>query len=363
MPLNVNVSFPTDTDLNASVVVFRDPKVMYHKESSAWVAAISGGDHIQFHRSTDLIHWSLVSRFGYTHGSHAGIWECPDLIEFSNMSSGKPLWVLIVSIDRNAVAGGSGMQYFVGTFDGETFENIQSPQTINWLDYGPDFYAGITYSNVPRYDGRRLMIAWMNNWQYAQVVPTAPLWRGQMAIPRQLDLDFNTYRLRQSPVYELYSYSKKLLSFQSQSLTSKSTNLFSNVSGNSLMLSSEFHHVTRRTNIHFRFRENPRIAEYTQISYYGESNLIELDRSHSGNVNFHPHFPTHYNITLDDQTMNTGRLQFQIIVDRCSIEVFVNDGRWTMTALIFPQLSSDRMSLTIEGENPIQLDYLELMVL
>lgn len=369
MPLNVNVSFPTDTDLDASAVVFRDPKLMYHAASGAWIAVISGGDHMQFHRSTDLIHWSLVSRFGYTHGSHAGIWECPDLFEFSmiNRENQTQLWVLIVSIDRNAVAGGSGMQYFIGTFDGYTFGNLQPPQNINWLDYGPDFYAGITYYNVPRYDNRRVMIAWMNNWQYAQDVPTGPLWRGQMAIPRQLELEYNpfqsAYQLRQSPVYELYSHSNKLLTFQGQSLNSCSSNVLSDVSAQSFMLSTEFHRVTGRTAIHFRLRQNSEGTEYTLVSYIGETNRIELDRSRSGNVNFHPLFRTHYNMTLDDQTITTGVLQLQIIVDRCSVEVFVNRGKSSMTALIFPQPSSDRMELAMEGDGEVQMDYLEVMLL
>jgi fructan beta-fructosidase len=369
MPLNVNVSFPTDTDLDASAVVFRDPKLMYHAASGAWIAVISGGDHMQFHRSTDLIHWSLVSRFGYTHGSHAGIWECPDLFEFSTMNSKDQTqrWFLIVSIDRNAVAGGSGIQYFIGTFDGYTFENLQPPQNINWLDYGPDFYAGITYYNVPRYDNRRVMIAWMNNWQYAQDVPTGPLWRGQMAIPRQLELEYNpfrnAYQLRQSPVYELYGHSTKLLTFQGQSLNSCSSNVLSEVSAQSFMLSTEFREVTRRTAIHFRLRQSSDGTEYTQVSYIGETNRIELDRSHSGNVNFHPLFRTHYNMTLDDQTIATGVLQLQIIVDRCSVEVFVNRGKSTMTALIFPRLESHRMELAMEGDEEIQMDYLEVMLL
>ena len=369
MPLNVNVSFPTDTDLNASVVVFRDPKLMYHASSGAWVAVISGGDHMQFHRSTDLIHWSLVSRFGYTHGSHAGIWECPDLFEFSTISKDNQtqLWVLIVSIDRNAVAGGSGIQYFIGTFDGYTFANLQPPQNINWLDYGPDFYAGITYYNVPRYDNRRVMIAWMNNWQYAQDVPTGPLWRGQMAIPRQLELEYNSfgnaYQLRQSPVYELYANSKQLLTFQGQSLTSCSPNILSEVAAQSFMLSTEFHDVTRRTTIHFHLRQNSPKTEYTRVSYIGETNGIELDRSHSGNVDFHPLFRTHYNMTLDDQTISTGVLQLQIIVDRCSVEVFVNRGKSTMTALIFPRFESPQMELAVQGGGEVQMDYLELMLL
>jgi fructan beta-fructosidase len=362
MPLNVNVSKPTDGELNPSVVVFRDPKIMFHASTASWIIVISGGDHVQFHRSTDLIHWSLISRFGYEQGSHAGIWECPDLIEFpqtttNNQSS---LWVLLISIDRNAIGGGSGIQYFIGTFDGSTFENLQSSQTVNWLDYGPDFYAGITYHNVPRYDDRRIIVSWMNNWQYAQDVPTAPLWRGQMAIPRQIELNFNSftnaYHLRQIPVHELYSYSKKLSTFHRQSLTS---NILSTISARVFMLATEFHNITKTTVIHLRVRQSLDKNEYTEIKYTAENNQVELDRSHSGNIDFHPLFRTHYNMALDDETLTTGVLKLQVIVDQCSVEVFVNDGKYTMTALVFPKSDSDQMELSAEGQSI--LNYLELM--
>ena len=365
MPLNVNATRPTRTDLNASVVVFRDPKVMYHPSTGAWIAVISGGDHMQFHRSTDLINWTLVSRFGYEHGSHAGVWECPDLIDFSQPTSNR--WVLIVSMDRNAVAGGSGIQYFIGSFDGYTFTNLQPRQTINWLDHGPDFYAGITYHNVPRYDNRRVMISWMNNWLYAQAVPTGPLWRGQMAMPRQLDLEWdsvnNAHFIRQKPVYELYSYSNKLFSFQRQNLSSCTPNILGNLASEVFMISAEFQRVTAKTILHFRLRLNTEHEEFTRVSYYGAENQLVFDRSSSGDVEFHPMFRTRFNMTLGDETLTTGKLELQIIVDRCSVETFVNGGKYAMTGLIFPMFEGYEMDVAVEGDDEIVLDYLELMLL
>ncbi|CAF1500486.1 unnamed protein product, partial [Rotaria sordida] len=212
------------------------------------------------------------------------------------------------------------MQYFIGTFDGTTFRNLQLTQTINRLDYGPDFYAGIIYHNISQYDGRQIIISWMNNWQYAQDVPTGPLWRGQMTIPRQLKLDFNSftnnYHLRQLPVHELYSYSKKLLTFHHQILTSNTTNILSNISSHVFMLSTEFHNITKTTVIRLYVRQSLDKSEYTEIKY------------------------------VDDETLTMGILQFQIIVDRCSVEIFVNGGKYTMTTLIFPKFESQRMELS-----------------
>jgi fructan beta-fructosidase len=366
----LNSKAPTSSLINRKTPFddFRDPKVMFHTFTDSWILVLTGGDHVQFYKSIDLIHWSFVSNFGYTHGSHGGTWECPDLIEFpqATINNKTSLWVLLVSVQNGPPAGGSGMQYFIGTFDGFTFQNIQSPQTINWLDYGPDFYAGITYHNIPRFDGRQIMISWMNNWQYAQDVPTAPLWRGQMAIPRQLQLDFNSFtnsfHLRQSPVYELHSYSKQLFTFHRRTLSSSTSNILSNISSNVFMLLSEFHNVTKTSVIRLRVRQSLDKNEYTEMKYIGEKNAIELDRSHSGNIGFHPAFRTQFNVMLDNATPTTGILKLHLIVDRCSVEIFINNGKYTMTALIFPKFEGRQMELLVEGQT-IVLNYLELMLL
>lgn len=90
---------------------------------------------------------------------------------------------MIVSINPGGPNRGSATQYFVGDFDGTTFKSDTAPSTTTWLDYGPDNYAGITWSNAP--DKRKIFLGWMSNWAYAQEVPTSP-WRSAMTIPRDL---------------------------------------------------------------------------------------------------------------------------------------------------------------------------------
>jgi fructan beta-fructosidase len=365
LPFKASIYLSNGKTNKTKKYVFRDPKVIFHAASASWVFVLSGGDHILFYRSVDLINWSLISRFGYEDGSHGGTWECPDLIEFPQTKTNRSvnLWILIVSVQNSAPAGGSGMQYFIGTFDGSSFENLQSPQTVNWFDYGPDFYAGITFHNVPRYDGRQVLISWMNNWQYAREVPTAPSWRGHMSIPRQLKLDFNSftnaYHLRQLPVRELYSYAKRLFTYQRQTLTSRTPNILSTVAARIFVIVAEFHDVTRATIIRFRVRQSLDRMEYTQIKYMGQKNRIDVDRSHSGRIDFHRDFCTHFNTTLDNETTKTGILKLQLVVDRSSVEVFVNDGKYTLTSLIFPTYESNQIELAVDGQ--LTLNYLELM--
>jgi fructan beta-fructosidase len=85
------------------------------------------------------------------------------------------------------------LQYFVGDFDGDKFNldpdfayRVSNGRGM-YLDYGRDNYAGVTWSDIPASDGRRLFIGWMSNWDYAQKVPT-PTWRSAATLPRQLSL-------------------------------------------------------------------------------------------------------------------------------------------------------------------------------
>ena len=104
-------------------------------------------------------------------------WECPDLIQLDNK------WVLLVSVNPGGPILGSGTMYFVGDFDGMEFKADALDYPL-WLDYGMDNYAGVTWSNTGE---RKVMIGWMNNWQYAGSVPCSP-WRSAMTLPRELKL-------------------------------------------------------------------------------------------------------------------------------------------------------------------------------
>ena len=92
---------------------------------------------------------------------------------------------MTVGVGDGAPAGGSGTQYFVGSFDGESFISENPRETTLWVDYGADFYAAQSWSDAP--DERRVLLAWMSNWVYARQIPTST-WRGAMTIPREVGL-------------------------------------------------------------------------------------------------------------------------------------------------------------------------------
>ncbi len=165
---------------------FRDPKVMWHKDSEKWIMSLAVKDHIEFWSSHNLKDWTKESEFGQELGAHGGVWECPDLFELPVDGDEKnKKWVLFVSINPGGPNGGSATQYFVGDFkeiDGKM--TYVTNQEEKWIDYGTDNYAGVTWSNI---ENKAIVIGWMSNWCYAFDVPTCN-WRGAMTIPRELEL-------------------------------------------------------------------------------------------------------------------------------------------------------------------------------
>jgi levanase/fructan beta-fructosidase len=191
--------------LDPGATDFRDPKVFYHDETKAWVMAVVRAQlHVvQFYRSENLLDWTLAGEFSGS-GSVAGQWECPDLIRVGvDGAADQARWVLKIDVDVGLVAGGSGGQYFVGDFDGYRFSI--DPQHGNpggdLVDCGPDFYAAVTWSDLPSAQPGPVWVGWQSNHQSGKSYPTYP-WRGAMSWPRALFLfqEAGTWRLGQRPI-------------------------------------------------------------------------------------------------------------------------------------------------------------------
>lgn len=177
---------------------FRDPKVFrYQGQGEAFWVMVAVEAHerqVVLYRSQNLEDWTYLSSYGPA-GPVGGVWECPDLFPLRLDGDGEELWVLVISLSDGGVAGGSGTHYVVGRFDGVEFTALtQLPElgaddprlpAADWIDWGRDCYAGVTFNGLEPAD--RTFIAWMSNWQYARNTPTEP-WRGSMTIPRRLEL-------------------------------------------------------------------------------------------------------------------------------------------------------------------------------
>lgn len=305
---------------NPGIRDFRDPKVFWHEKSEQWKMILAVKDHVRLFSSSDLKSWRLESEFGREIGQHGGVWECPDLFQLKDQS-GESKWVMLVSINPAGPQGGSATQYFVGDFDGSVF--MPADSTIRWIDWGADNYAGVTWSDVPEEDGRRLFIGWMSNWQYAQVVPTSE-WRSAMTIPRSLILKKtdSDWIVQSKPVEELASVIGETVELiEENTINASSFVMTINDVGQDfqLILSNE--------------------TDRLPISI-GEA-VLSIDRTDAGLSEFSEDFAMVHEAPIQDIELK----KLQIFVDRSSVEVFLNDGEVVMTDLVFPKSPWTQISL------------------
>jgi fructan beta-fructosidase len=330
---------------------FRDPKVFWFEKERKWIVVVSVADRkiIRFYCSVDLKNWHYLSDFGSAGMMDTQFWECPDLFELPvENEKHSTKWVLKVDVIDNAVAGGSGSQYFVGHFDGKQFLNDNSPDKILWVDYGKDFYAAQTFNNIPKYQKRVVWIAWMNNWQYANHLPTSP-WRGQMTLPRKLSLikTENGIRLFQQPVNEIIKLRQDNLHYRDLRISPGFDPLNKlHLDQASFEIIAEFK-MESSTNFGIKIFWSNR--NWVKLGYNNKNRRVFLDRTNSGLTDFHDNFSgTHYAPLNMVQKKN---INLHVILDRCNIEVFANNGEVVITDLIFPEGQEVKIQLfSVGGE-------------
>ena len=321
---------------------FRDPKVFWYEDH--WVMALAAGDRVLFYISPDLKKWEPSGSFGGGYGSTEGVWETPDLFKLTVDSTAQTRWALTVGVGSGASAGGSGTQYFIGHFDGKVFVSENPKEVILWADYGADYYAPQSWSNEP--NGRRIMIGWMSNWQYAREVPSEG-WRGMFSVPREVSLTStaNGVRLVHKPIPELEVLRVKGWHWQNQ-IVQSGENLLASLTGEAFEIIVEFQ-VQRSVNS-FGLHVRRGGEERTTIGYNSRSQEVFIDRTRSGQSEFKDGFAARHAAHLEpeDQTVC-----LHIFVDRCSVEVFANDGIITLSDLIYPSPRSLELEFFAEGSD------------
>lgn len=318
---------------NPGIADFRDPKVFWHEGSKKWVMILAVQDHIELYGSRDLKSWSKLSEFGKDYGAHGGVWECPDLFELQADGEQTKKWILLLSINPGGPSGGSATQYFVGHFDGEKFVCEDDRASVKWLDYGPDNYAGVTWSNVP--GNRRILLGWMNNWAYAQVVPTKK-WRGAMTTPRDLRLSKtgDDYFVKSSLSEEFRSHGARSSQTGKPDTSDIRTAALSIVEGS----------VDAKD---FQIRFSNTRNQHVTLGYELKSNRFFIDRSGSGDTTFSETFTR---VSYAGRIARDNQIDFVIVTDVSSIEVFYDDGLTVMTCTFFPDEPMTKMMISSEGK-------------
>ena len=295
----------------------RDPKVIWHEASKQYVMVLyrrpNSNDKqkgISFYTSTNLTDWQFKNHL-------PGFYECPDLVELPvNRRQDDKKWVLF---------DGDG-SYLIGLFDGEKFISETSKLQS---DFGANYYATQTWSNIPEKDGRTIQIAWMRDGEF----PGMPF-QGQMNFPCELSLKKFTdgISLLRKPVKEIELLHEKGDVWENKNLIPGiNKNLISGVKGDCLHLIGTFQ-VKTADSFGFMIRMNKKKVG-TELTYSVKTNTIScLGKS----AVVEP---------ID------GKVKLEILVDRTSIEIFANEGKVVLSSCFTPEENADGIYLyNIGGE-------------
>lgn len=325
---------------------FRDPKVFWHDPSGKWimVTVLAREKKVRFFASSNLKTWNMLSDFG-PEGAAGGVWECPDLFPLQAQNDPKQMrWVLSVNINPGAIAGGSGNQYFIGWFDGNRFTPDDAGSGPLWVDYGKDFYASTSFSDIPASDGRRIWMGWLTNWQYANVEPTSP-WRGAQSIPRALSLrrvDGAT-RLIQEPIAELKELRGEHLHIKTHNVA-EANRLLQSFHSDCYEIIAELE-SSSASELGFEVRKGA--TEETLVGYDAGRGELFIDRTKSGQVGFSKDFPGRH----AGPAKGGKQVRMHLFVDRSSVELFGNHGTTVISDRIFPSPDSNGLELFANGSD------------
>jgi fructan beta-fructosidase len=217
---------------------------------------------------------------------------------------------------------------------------LSALQRAHWIDFGSDDYAAVTYNDAPA--GKRIMIGWMNNWNYGQSIPTSP-WRSAMTVPRDLSLRSvdGTLQLVQHPVQQLSKLASSPVRRNDVHLDEGSEPL--GVNGEALRIDTTMQGGTAS---HYGLKVRTGNGQQTSIGYDQVNHELYIDRSQSGNVSFDPSFTPLQTAPL---TLGSQPLKLTILVDWSSVEVFAQNGQVLLTDQIFPDPGSTGVAAYATG--------------
>lgn len=339
---------------------FRDPNVFWHAGSGQWVMAVSmTREHqIRLYGSPNLREWKVLSDFGPAGYTGSGF-ECPSLMELPvEGSPGVTKWVMM-----NSVGGGERgvfMQYWVGDFDGTTFHNDNAPDTVLPVDYGDCFYAAIPFNHAPH--DAKILVGWM----IPGAQPTYP-WTGQFSIPRDLSLRRTAvgYRLVQEPAAVVVRAFDKLPASSRREVASLSVGdapvALEGLPSNTWMLDATLS-VSAGGVAGFTIGEGSD-GTGTVIGYDADAGQVFVDRSKSGAAKVRP---GEVRQTVDVAGAAAGseagsgvgaasdagagrEVRLQLLMDKGSLEVFINGGEKVLTTYVYPEVGATGVSAFAKG--------------
>ena len=345
---SVVMTNPRAEDSNLRDKVFRDPNVRWHEPSQSWVMCLAEPGQIGFYRSSNLKSWKPS---GSLQNAELGTLECPNLFPLHLHGPDRKIagekWVLLCGANGTASGFTTGTHYWVGDFDGHTFQPDE--RAGRWLDGGPDFYAATAFSrNSADPSEPTFAIAWMNNWNYADAVQQKG-YIGQLSLVRELRLQLveGTAIVRNRPVDAVRLLFSATILGKQQIVADGHDYAWPNGAAQTccrIDLTMSPVSGSRPKAISLSVRGGAGYS--TQLGFNPGSGNAFLDRERCGPI---PKEGDAWNSRRSVPCDFTKPFSISIFLDAGSIEVFLNNGESSMSALLTAPLDANALKLSATG--------------
>ena len=328
---------------------FRDPRIMQDADGTSRCIVGARKENklgaLLKYKSADGLHWEYDGVLIENDGRLGLMWECPDFFELDGKS------VILISPQDMLPEGfeyhnGNGTVVLIGSCDAS---GRFIPETDHAIDYGIDFYAPTTMLSP---DGRRIMIGWMQNWDTTKLTGSQDRnWFGQMTLPRELSI--RNGRLYQQPIRELEQFRSGCVHYENV-LVEGETEL-PGIEGRMTELEITVRPKEGAPLYHkfaVRFMKNE--LYHSAISYRPHESVLRVDRKFSGSRRAYIHQ------RRCEVASRNGELKLRLILDRYSVEAFINDGEQTVTATVLTELSATGISFFADGQAEIDVTKYDL---
>ena len=256
----------------------RDPKVIWVDELNAYVMIIYlDGNRFAMFRSTDLVTWEKFQDIVLPSDR-----ECPDLFPLTT-DEGEKVWIIIAASDF----------YIVGKFVGGKFIEINKEKRLN---HNRVNYAAQTYSGID--DGRVIRT-------YCQrAAAPSPTVTQQMSIPTELSVkrEINGYHLFALPVSEFELLRDNTVTHTDLTVSAPFCESFDECKPLDITVKAEY-----------------KEGEFLDLNVFGAN--IRMDMKNNCVAFLKEKMPL---------SMKKNTVDLRVIVDRCTIELFADGGRYLL---------------------------------
>ena len=333
----------------ASKTDFRDPKVWYDKRKRLYYLVVGnraadGSGAVLLFQSRDLTEWNYLTTLDNSNNKLGKMWECPDFFSLDGEQ------VLLVSPQEMRAQGlefhnGNNSMGIVGSYDKKN--HCFQRKTVQSIDQGLDFYAPQTLETP---DGRRIMIGWMQSWESCRNQPHDNKYFGTMTVARELTVKDG--RILQNPVRELKKYRRNLVAYRDVHFSDEIE--LDDINGRILDLEISLEAVSGKADDAVTIKLAKDDENETVISYFPQTGILRFDRTNCG-----------FNCDIQnvrEVITSQNKLQLRLLLDRYSVEIFLNGGERALTSTFYTPMSATGITFQSTVETHMDISKWELII-